>query len=339
VNLDNFFADWIFQGGWPHVSIDSITSVPNGPNFDVTIHLKQKLVGRTNYSNQVPLLLTLRDGNWNTYEQKIFSGGMNNSVTVTVPFLPDFGYLNRDELISHAVTANYRTITATGTINLSHANLAIQVQSLADSAFIVAEHHWAAPDPFVNGSNDYTISTQRFWRIDGIWDAGFSTNATFRYSGQTGGVNGYLDHLLITGAEDSVMLLYRPDRASAWQEFPTYTISIGSPNDKTGTLNATNVLKGEYTIGLRGQYLDMKHGTGAVNVLIYPNPAEGIATVKSAAPVDQLVVTTADGKTLLRKAVSGVSHELDTKTWPTGTYHISGSMQGKQLFLSPLVVK
>jgi aminopeptidase N len=339
VDLTNFFADWIFQGGWPHVSIDSLTFAPNGPDYDVTVHLKQKLVGRTNYATGIPLLLTLRDQNWNTFEQKILSSGQTNAVTVTVPFLPVLGYLNRDELISHAVTANYKTITTSGTANLSHANLILQVQTVTDSVWMVVEHHWAAPDVFFDGLNDYTISPQRFWRVDGIWNAGFTTNASFRYSGQLSGTSGYLDHLLITGPEDSIVLLYRPDRSVPWQEFPTYTLSIGSPNDRTGNLNATNLLKGEYTIGLKGQHLGLEDKTGSKDVLIYPNPADGQVTVKSAVPVDRLVVTGADGRIVAQKAVTGPTNELDTKSWPKGTYWITGYDQENQVFHGALVVR
>lgn len=338
-DLDNFFADWIFQGGWPHISIDSLTVTPNGGQYDVTVHLRQKLVGRTNYSTQVPLTLTLRDDNWNTFEQTVHSSGMTNTVTITVPFQPTLGYLNRDELISHAVTATYTKVTTTGTKNLSHSNLILQVQSVTDSAFVVVEHHWAAPDPVLDWSKGYQISTQRYWRVDGIWDAGFSTNATFRYSGQTTGSNGYLDDQLITGSEDSVILLYRPDCSTDWIEFPNYTVSIGNATDKTGTLNVTGLLKGEYAIALKGQNVGIIENEQYPLVMIYPNPATGHVTVEANVFADRVVVTDASGRVVAKGIPVENKTGFVTSSWQKGTYWVTGYSQDKQQFHKMLVIQ
>lgn len=339
VNLDDFFAGWIFQAGWPHISIDSITTIPNGPNFDVSIHLRQKLVARSNYANNVPVTLTLRDANWNTFEQTILSSGMNNTVTVSVPFLPSTAYLNRDELISHAVTANYVTIDNPGSRNLSHANITLQIQTVTDSAFVVVEHNWAAPDPVLNWDNGYLISPQRYWRIDGIWNAGFTTNATFRYQGQENLSGGYLDHQLILGAEDSLVLLYRPDCSVDWIEFPTYTKSFGNVNDKLGSMNATNIQKGEYAFALKGQPLNLSGNESIPTTLIYPNPTDGAITIESTVSVDRIQITDMQGRVVAQKSTAGLKHEWNALHLPKGVYTVSGYNQGKVEFHEALVVE
>lgn len=340
VNLDNFFHDWIFQGGWPHVSIDSLISVPNGGQFDVTIHLKQKLVGRTEYGDQIPVTLTLRDESWNTFEQTIHSSGLNNTVTVTVPFQPTLGYLNRDELISHAVTANYGEYSTTGTKNLAHSNLLIQIQDITDSIFIVVEHNWAAPDPVLNWSSGYVISPQRYWRIDGIWNDDFNSNATFRYSGQLTGGNAYLDHLLLTGTEDSIILLYRPNRSVDWYEFPTYTKAFGgSVTDLTGTLNVTNLLKGEYAIGLKGQNLSLTENSDKANVILYPNPTNGLVRVESQVLTDRIVVTDAQGRVVSQQNPEENKAVFETSAWQKGTYWVTGYDGQKLTFHKMLIVQ
>ena len=339
VNLDNYFADWIFQGGWPHVSIDSLTIVPNGIQYDVTVHLKQKLVGRTAYGNQIPVTLTLRDNNWNTFEKKIHSSGMNNTVTVTVPFPPTTGYLNRDELISHAVTATYSTFHTTGSQTLSHSNLNLQIQNITDSAFVVVEHNWAAPDPVLNWSSGYLISPQRYWRIDGIWNSDFNTNATFRYSGQTSGGLAFLDHLLITGAEDSVVLLYRPNRSVDWYEYPTYTKAMGNATDKTGTLNVTNLQKGEYAVALKGQNLSLHEQTKESDVTLYPNPASGFVTIETRVATDRIVVCDAVGRLVDQHLKPGTKTGFSTSSWNKGTYSVTGYNQDKPVFHKLLIVQ
>jgi aminopeptidase N len=341
VNLTNFFADWIFQGGWPHIAIDSMTVVPSGLNYDVTVHLRQKLVGRSNYSNQVPVLLTLRDQNWNTFEQTVLSTGMNNTVTVSVPFSPTTGYLNRDELISHAVTASYKTINLAGTVNLAHANITLQVQTIgADSSLVVVEHHWAAPDPVIDWTHDYTISPQRYWRVDGIWENGFTTNATLRYSGQTSGANGYLDHLLITGAEDSIILLYRPDCSVDWTEFPNYTLVMGNnTTDKNGTINVTNLQKGEYAFALKGQNVGLGELNNMSIVHLFPNPTNGMITLETAEDIDRLVATDLNGRVIVQRTVSGKNLTWNTADWAAGTYVISGYKNQQRVFGKQLVVR
>jgi aminopeptidase N len=341
VNLTNFFADWIFQGGWPHIAIDSMTVVPSGLNYDVTVHLRQKLVGRANYSNQVPVLLTLRDQNWNTFEQTVLSTGMNNTVTVSVPFSPTTGYLNRDELISHAVTASYKTVNLAGTVNLAHANITLQVQTIgADSSLVVVEHHWAAPDPVIDWTHDYTISPQRYWRVDGIWENGFTTNATFRYSGQTSGANSYLDHLLITGAEDSIILLYRPDCSVDWTECPNSTLVMGNnTTDKTGTVTVTSLQKGEYAFALKGQNVGLEETNDATSVSLFPNPTDGLVTIETSEEIDRLVATDLNGRVVAQRNVSGKTMTWNTADWAAGTYVISGYQQAKRVFGKRLVVR
>jgi len=339
VNLDNFFADWIFQGGWPHVSIDSLTVEAGNVHYLVTVHLKQKLVGRSNYGNQIPVTLTLRDNDWNTYEETIYSSGMNNAVTVIVPFHPTLGYLNRDELISHAVTGTYSTFNTTGSKTLGHSNLTLQVQHITDSAFVVVEHNWAAPDPVQDASSGYLISPQRYWRVDGIWKEDFSTNATFRYSGVLSGGTSHLDHLLITGTEDSIVLLYRPDRSADWYEFPTYTKTMGNVNDKTGTLNVTDLQKGEYAIALKGQPLTLNEMQQEANVVIYPNPVAGVVTIETAVASDRITISDPVGRLVDQHLKPGTKTMFTTSSWEKGTYWITGYNQDKPVFHKLLVVQ
>ena len=43
INMTNFFNDWVFSPGFSHFDIDSIDIVSNGPNYDITIYIQQKL--------------------------------------------------------------------------------------------------------------------------------------------------------------------------------------------------------------------------------------------------------------------------------------------------------
>lgn len=337
-DLTDYFDTWIFQGGWPHVSIDSIESVAAGPNYDVTVYLKQKLVGRTNYANQMPVTLTLRDDNWNSFEQRVYASGSNNSITVTVPFNPTVGFLNRDELISHAVTAVYLKPTTAGTLAGAHANMTLQVQSVTDSAYVVIEHHWAGPDPVIDWTKGFTISPQRFWRVDGIWPAGFSTNATISYNGRVTGTNSHMDHLLITGTEDSLILLYRPNRATDWVEFPSYTLSMGSVTDKIGNITITGLQKGEYALALKGQTIGIDEQVNNNQVKIYPNPTHGLLNIECNSIMDYVAITNAQGGLTGRQWINATSGVIDTSNWSKGNYFITGYFNSKRLFTKKIIV-
>jgi hypothetical protein len=335
-DLTNYFADWIFQGGWPHISIDSIQAVPSGANYNVSVYLRQKLTGRTHYSHHVPVTLTLRDNSWNVYETKIWSEGQQNVVNVTVPFVPAVYSLNEDELISHAVTGAYPVLSATGTETLGNANLQLTVESLTDSVLMIAEHNWTAPDAIVNNTEGFMISPQRYWRIEGIWPAGFSAKAAFRYSGQTSGANGYLDDQLIDGTEDSVVLLYRADRAADWTEFAGYTKNTGNLNDKTGTLIVDQLLKGEYAIGMRGESVGL-HEQNKVKASLFPNPAGEQLSIRSNAEMKTIVVRSANGQTAAEFIVSGKEAQVNISGLAAGTYYCTAYGDGGRLFTEVFV--
>jgi len=339
-DLTNYFADWIFQGGWPHISIDSMDAVPSGLNYDVTMYLKQKLVGRTNYSTQVPLLLTLRDDSWNSFEQTIYSSGSSNQVVVTLPFNPTVGFLNRNERITHAVTSAYDTVYSTGTVVLQQGYMNMLVQTITDSAYVFVEHHWAAPDPVLDWTKGFTISPQRFWRVGGIWPTGFTTNAAISYNGKVSGTNSHLDHLLMTGTinEDSIVLLWRPDRATDWVEFPTYTKITGSLTDKSGNITITNLQKGEYAIALKGQTIGIQEFNSS-KIKVYPNPSEGIINLESPTAFELIIITDMQGHLMTQKWVNGQTTQIDTMGWPKGTYILSGFNQSKRVFNKKVIVK
>jgi hypothetical protein len=337
-NLDDFFDDWILQGGWPHVSIDSIVATPAGSNYSVQVYLKQKLVGRTNYSTGIPLTLSLRDDNWNLYEQTIQSTGANNMVTVTVPFLPSVAFLNKDEKISHAVTGRYLSITTSGANNLTHANMNLNVTNLVDSVYMVVEHNWAAPDPVADWTKGYTISPQRYWRVDGIWTPGSTFDATIVYNGRLTGTNSKLDNQLITGGEDSLILLYRPNRATDWEEYPNYTVNMGVPTDKVGNMVIHNLQKGEYTLALKGQTIGIEELPEQTS-LLYPNPTSNLFNIRCLETYDQLVIHNIFGQEIYSRNSYAPEIQLDASFWAKGIYLVTALQGNHPVFTKKLIVQ
>lgn len=275
-DLTDYFNTWVFQGGWPHFSIDSVKYAPNGPNYDVDVFIKQKLVGRTQYANQVPFTISFMDAQWNKYETLIHVSGNQDIIQLTIPFLPVFTALNLDEKISHAVTTELATIKNSGTYSFPHANFTLNVSGITDSILFLTEHNWAAADPNISIVSGITVSPQRYWKVSGIWNSSFSASATLGYNGRTTGSNSHLDHLLITGTEDSLVLLYRPGPGYEWEIHPDYTLNTGpNLNDKIGSVVVNNLSMGEYCFGY-------KNGLTSLNDLddnlikVFPNPTHHV---------------------------------------------------------------
>ncbi len=288
VNMNDFFSGWIFNGGFPHFSIDSFKSVINGSNYDVTIYIKQKLDGAPNYFNNVPLEITFKDASWNETARTINVSGQNTISTITIPINPVFAGVDMNEKISDAITSDTKTIKVTGNSFSSVANgrMQITVQSITpnDSVFIFIEHNWAPPDSFKTPNINYKLSPYHYWKVSGILPTLFDATGSITYDGRAilSGGNGYLDHQLLTATnqEDSITLLYRKDASADWWWFPYYTKTMNNLTDKFGTIKIDSLLLGEYTIALlKNGSMGIAENENENSVLVYPNPTNGKANV------------------------------------------------------------
>lgn len=306
VNMTDYFNGWIFSEGWPQFSIDSFSSVPNGGNYDVTVHIKQKLDNAPSLFNNVPLEITFKDANWNEAVRTINVSGQNTIATVTIPVNPVFAGVDMNEKINEAITSDVRAIKTTGTFFGSTANgrMQVVVQNITpgDSAFLFVEHNWVAPDSFKIPNPNYQLSPQRYWKVSGMLPQLFDATATITYDGRTvmSGGGGYLDNQLITSTnlEDSVVLLYRLSAAYDWSWFPYYTKTISNPADKYGIIKIDSLLLGEYTIALlKNGVLGVSENENNIGIDIYPNPTNGIFFITiDNVTLSQFTLSEAEGK-------------------------------------------
>jgi hypothetical protein len=340
--LNDFFHDWVDNAGWPQVSIDSFASVPNGPNFDVTFYVKQKLRGAPNYFTNMPIDFMFYDANWNRMTQREFVSGPNGNYTVTLPFNPVMVATDVDEKISDAITDEVKTIKTTGAFNFTLARCTLTVNSIIDSAFIRIEHNYVAPDPIQNNPNNYRLSTERYWTIDGILPSTFYSKARFYYDGRTGstaGPNNWLDNGLTLVNGDSIILLYRRNAADDWQEYPYYTKFIFGPSatSKYGYVDIDSMKLGQYAFanGVSHVLIGVNElDAPAPEITAYPNPAGNNLTVDW--PSDNhepvlLNVYDADGKVIFSQTMAGEEAKLETSRWMDGFYFVEVVQAGKLL--------
>jgi aminopeptidase N len=276
-NLQHFFDGWIYQGGFPAFSIDSFVVNPMQGNFQTIVFIKQKLKGANDYFQDVPIEISFYDSSWNRVSTTLSLGGYQSIDTVLLPFEPVFICLNENNGINQAVTDGQKVIKSSGQQWIGLSRMNVNVKSISDSALLRIEHHWTAPDPIINNSLNLNISQSRYFIVDGIWPANFSASAFFFYDARNilSGGNGNLDNDLVSVTEDSLLLLYRPDRKSDWIIFPYYTKDVlGLNNNKYGKITIDSLLKGEYTLA-NGAIALSHHEFNSVkqNINIYPNPA------------------------------------------------------------------
>ncbi|MFN8309204.1 MAG: M1 family aminopeptidase [Chitinophagales bacterium] len=248
--INNFFADWIFDGGFPDFSIEDKSISENNGQFIVTLNIWQRLQHAHHYFQNVPLEISFFDSLGNREIRNVEVSGSCTQVKLSIGFWPQYIALDFDEKLSDAVTSEWKKIKATsGAIDFGTAHFLLYPQQGSDSSLIRVEHHWVAPDASGNIFPGLHLSDYRYWDVDGIWADDFRANAIFNYNGTTSN-NGYLDNSLITNTEDSLVMLYRPDAQSNWNFADSVIWSRGNVHDKAGYARVYHLQKGQYAFGI-----------------------------------------------------------------------------------------
>ena len=331
INLNRFFDDWVFTPGFPHFSIDSVVTVPNGSVFDVYVYTRQRQKGNShNYS--MPVECTLADQS-NSSNVTLLIDTTHDSFHLSLPFAPTFVALDRNDLISDAITGYETNITTTGLNNFPETNVSLNVQALGANNLVRIEHNWVKPDDFKYQNPGIRLSDYHFWKVDGLFDSSFIARAFFTFDGRTPAAAnlGYIDNTLIAQTEDSLVLLYRKDVADEWQVISNATINfIGLHTDKSGNIRIDTLRKGEYVFGYRDYTLAVPSLHPSLNsptLKAYPNPSHNITRIEFTLPPGNngtISVYDAAGKNIYNTRVYShqtfVSWDCDSCT--SGTYTV-----------------
>lgn len=352
--LTDFFNGWVFNGGWPHFSIDSVkfTSIGSG-SYSAAVSLKQKLVGAPALFNNVPLEVSFFDNNWNRVIKTFTMSGANQNFTTVVNFNPVYSAINYDSKISDGITSEVKTIKVNGTYNYTLAKTIFTVSAIGvDSSLIRVEHNYAQPDPIKYNVKKYKLDNQHYWKIDGIMNPGFLAKAQFNYDGtpvptvpSTGGAYTYMDTCLASTGSDSLFLLYRRDAADDWREVYSYT-KIKFPGGKQGRIIVDTLKLGEYVFANR-MGIALNINSQAVKekpaIKLYPNPASGEVTIKVSDPdlsgSEVVEIKTIEGRTVKHFNLTGEEQTLNCSGLSSGTYLVTVSRHKKIIAKEKLVIQ
>jgi aminopeptidase N len=294
-----FFDGWIFQPGFAEFLIDSVRIEPQGNSYLATVITSQRLRAANQYYQQVPLEVSFVGPNRQEHKVTHWHSGSTTTTTHNIPFLPAFSALNRNEKLMYAVTALEKEIKTTGNSSFTYANFRINTQTVSDSALVRAEYHWAAPDQNLAEPWKYEITPDRFWRIGGIFPAGFNTNGVFLYDGSAAGPD------QIIYSEDSVLLFYRRNAFELWKPAENTVLNKQTANDKKGNVTANNLEPGEYCIGTKRAVLNFDELPQAPEISIFPNPTRNHFTINGLKSRVPFTMSDMQGRTV----VSGKTDE------------------------------
>lgn len=332
-SLGDWFDAWVYQPGFLHYSIDSFSVQPNGTNFDVTVHVRQRLKAALNLGSSNELEITFMDNAWNPTTRKMTFSGGTSSQTFSLSFQPVLVMQDFWEKIMDAETDGYHIYSAAGSYDFPTCYFSANAITVSGDGFVRVTHNMIAPDPFQNAIPGVDLSDSRYWTVETDFPTGFHANATFSYNG-TSSATGYLDNSWLTNREDSLILFYRKGAGHEWQEANGYTLVIGSPNDKRGTIVLDTLKAGEYTLGQYQNFVGVEEPdmAPAFELQVVPNPTGGRVMLSSSENLEIVRIFGLDGKEIAYKPMEGnpTATELELGWLPAGIYWLEvTTLKGK----------
>ena len=354
MNMTRFFDDWIFPPGFPQFSIDSVVHVSAALDH-YWVYTRQKTKGNAAHLYSMPVDITFSNGTQNDTTVSVLIDSVTNVFHISLIGDFDFIALDRNEKVSDAISDYERAITSTGSVTFPETNVTLNVQSVGTSSPLVRiEHNWVKPDDFILSNPGIRLSDYHYWKVDGRFDSTFISKANFTYDGRTSTISstmntGYIDNTLITGLEDSLVLLYRRKAGENWSLVPNaVTNFLSSHSDKVGNITVDTLRKGEYVLGYRDYSVtSVPAFTSPVNHLslkAFPNPAENVCRLEFALPYGEsgtVSVFDSSGKIVYRTAV--FSHQpfinWDTYGYAAGPYTATLAVKGSKVSEKIILIK
>ena len=311
IDMNGFFDTYIYLGGMPHYNVALTNITPNGNQFDVHVKMGYWHVGPSHVGQDNRVEVTFVSANGALQTETIGWDGLEGENTVTLGFNPVAAFV---DYYNHALDAKIdKNLTATTSASLSLARFKAIVNSVTDSVMLRAEAHLVGPDndPEIPG---LTLSTRHFWNIMRLDLGNADVSATFDYSN-----NSSADGDIIHTENDSAVLLYRSNPLEPWHTIP-YT---QQGNWKTGRFTVSELLTGQYTIGVIDKIIysiNENHDT----LLLYPIPTHGILHIEKVGLTSQqdpmyYRITNLAGQTFMTGTTQG---QIDISKLSKGIYLI-----------------
>lgn len=314
IDLTGFFDFYVFNPGFTHYSIDSFHVAPKCGQYQAEVFMKQKLKGTDVYASDCRVDLSFMRADRTIETLQVNFTGIRDTVLVTLGFEPVLVMADLFNHASDATTDQAKTLNSTGIKEYEYTFCKLDVKQVTDSAYVRVTHNWVAPDSLFTPQPGLTLSTNRYWTIEGIFPLGFSATGIFSYN------KNIFDADIINNSNDSLVILYRPGAGSDWQPVSFSKVGVW----QLGNIYVDNIQPGQYVLAVWDeQYVGYNSLPVKGKLLkIFPNPTEETLTIQTShSSVSELVIHQADGKKIYSQVISA-GEELKWSNLP-GTYFIS----------------
>lgn len=277
LNLQYFFEDQVSQAGYAHFVADSVeVQAQIGGQRAVDIRLRQSLYAADHWYREVPLQLHLFDFEGNEEVHTITTaaaGRWSHHQLSTQLQEVEMVVVDVDGVLLTAHSPELQRIRQTGLVNFSEAQMQVEVTQLQDSALLLVEHHWVAPEGDFDAALGWRLSNRHYWTVQGALGDGIEAQAVLTYDGRI--PNGGLDGDLLAFGEDSIVLMYREDYQDEWEEYDAYTRDVqGSTLNKLGVMRLSELKAGQYCFANGVSGIGLQEGRREKDTLrLWPNPA------------------------------------------------------------------
>lgn len=339
INLTPFFDAHIYQPGWLHFSIDSVQQIlaANGTAVNVYVRQRTKEAPQILQHSRLKISFLKNDYTWQTeWFEMTGASGMQSYI---LDFDPIDIILDLEEEYMDATTDFYTVLKAGDGGTFVEEYFKYEVYPESDSAFVRVEHNWIAPDSFQNPQPNLSLSTSRYWKIQGDLKPGFAGSFKFNYNNETT-YNGMLDYTWFPYplSADSLVLLYRSGPASDWEIISF----VRQGTSRNGYLSTSDIRRGEYTLAYRDRSLSVGSIENNPLIQVFPNPAKENLTIQNSFP-GEMALQVIDS---LGRIVSAYSIEADSKSisipvqhLPKGVYVLRFSNEKKILHQNKIVLE
>ena len=272
IDMTGFFDAWVFTEGTPHFSIDSTRISEGDASYKIDIWIRQKYKGADFLANDNVLPVSFVDEHFNILNDTIhFSGETGHSVKYidmeTLSSAPKVILLDLYETINDATIDNFKLFTEAEEYAFPETTFKILINQLNDSALVRATNSWVAPDSLKTPVEGLRLSTNRHWKVEGIFPEDMQARGRFYYDSSP-----QLDGDLITSPNDSVRILYRSKPNEGWTDTPQIQDGVWV----SGYIFIDDLQPGEYTLAAWDKTIVGElQKIAAHKVKIYPNPSKG----------------------------------------------------------------
>lgn len=316
IDMSDFFDAWVFTPGSPVYYVQYFTTEANGEKFDVNINMIQDHRGSEYIGDNVRYELTFVDEDWNTYSEIVSWDGQSAAVTTTLNFEPVAVFCDVNNKFADGCHEETFIIKQSGNKDFSEAKFKAIVEEVADSTLLRIEHRWVGPTSVGDIPEGLTISDSRYWTIHRLDKGASKIKGEFQYQN-----NDNYDDELFENANDSIVLLYRPDGASQWQSID-YTLQSSS---SFGRMTVDEVMSGDYVLGVWDEeHIGVNEINNSQDVNFYPNPATNELNIELQKQIKgEVVIVNQLGQYVKRVKINDKHMTINLDDLSKGIYYLN----------------